>query len=113
MDRSLLDRGREYVAGGPVRPDRVTVKPEVDISSQISWLTQITSLLLQPTHSESEGLLKIHFVFRRLHSRQLWVPLRSFRLRVVVEGSFAPLGSWSAVIGSLAKLKVTRKSRNR
>lgn len=43
--------------------------------------------LRQPSHVLSVGAVNVHRIFRRLHSQQLCVPLRIFRL--LGEGVFA------------------------
>lgn len=62
-----------------LRLPRAVSSPLSIARSSNCWLIHLTRRLLQPSHTASLGVAKVHLVFRRLHSQQLWVPLRTFR----------------------------------
>jgi len=55
----------------------------------------------QPLHISSIGLVNVHLIFRRLHSQQLFVPLRIFRRLgsgcSPAEGDTDSWGTWCIV----------------
>lgn len=63
------------------RPQSLASSPLSTVSRPYSncWLMQLTLRLLQPSQTDALGEAKLQRVFRRLHSQQLWVPLRIFR----------------------------------
>lgn len=63
-----------------IRPGLSSCRPLNASSSGNSWLIHLVRRLLHPSQTASVGAAKVHRVLRRLHSQQLWVPLRIFRL---------------------------------
>ena len=71
-----------------------------EASSGYSWLRQCVPRRWQPMHTASAAEPKLHRIFRRLHSQQLFVPFRIFRRLASGDSTSEPLGRLTPLTSS-------------